>query len=438
MLTSRMLGSNLALAPQSARKMRMPRHPFYIKHAPFEIQPFFIAPVLPGETMKNLRFQARVLTSPIKSKLIGWWCEHYFFYCKHRDLADSDTFQTLMLDSTADLTGAADYRTSAANAFTGWTGTGTGMDWLQACIKAIIPAYFRDQGGAWNECTIDGNPASYVYPPGTDTWLQSAVLDTGMAAVDVTIPVNATPDPDVVNVSDVLSSIRQYEMLRAQGLVEMTYEDYLRSYGVRVERPVENTPELVRYSRVWAYPSATVAPSTTTAGDAEVSSAVSWSIAERADKDRFFREPGFLVGLTVVRPKVYLSTIKRPAVSLMDDLYSWLPAMLAMDSEASFKMVTDAATDILGGGASGNWWIDLKDLFLHGDQFTNQTDLSSANGMALPDASLGTKAPVQASVDAMFVSADATGGVLQDGIVNMAILGQQVDTSPRGSAMRVR
>lgn len=422
-------GSNLALAPQVRRKLRTPQHPFYIRHAPYQIQPFFVAPVLPGETMKNLAFQARVLTQPLKSKLIGWWIEHYFFYVRHRDLEGSDTFTALMLDASADLTAHADYKSATAEAWTGWLSAGTGMDWVKACMRVIIKHYFRDDGEAYDAATIDSIPAAYVMQ---ENWLQSAVLDTGMTAIDVTIP--EQPADAGVLASDVMRALRQYEMLRAQGLVDMTYDDYLRSFGVRLQASEQFVPELVRYLREWSYPSSTVQPSSTVAGDSDVTSAVMWSVSERADKARFFREPGFLCGVTCCRPKVYLSTQERPAVSLLDDAYSWLPAMLANSSEASWKKITDAATDILGGTATGNWWVDVKDLFLHGDQFTNVADLSTANGMALPNVSVGVKHPVQASVDAMFVSGDATAGVWQDGIVRASIEGHQSETSPRGGA----
>lgn len=425
-----MITTNL-MAPRVSRKLRNPAHSFTIKHAPFEIQPFFIAPVLPGETMKNLSLQSRAISNPLKSQLTGWWLEYYFFYVKHRDLNDPTVFTELMLDASATLTAHEDYKVATAEAFTGWLSAGTGMDWVKACLRPVIETYFRDQGEAWNAATIDSNPAAYV---NMETWLQSAELATAMDAVDVTIPIDATPAPDVAYASDVLRALRNYELLKAQGLVDMTYEDYLRSFGVRIVPEVENKPELIRYIREWTYPTSAVQPNSAVAGAADVSASAVWSIAERADKDRFFREPGFIFGVTCARPKVYSSVQKRPAVSLLDDAYSWLPAMLAGQTDASWKEITDAATDILGGNATGNWWVDVKDLFLHGDQFTNQTDLSALNGMALPSTAMGVKHPVQASVDAMFISADATGGIRQDGIVRLSILGQQSETSPRGSS----
>lgn len=426
---------SLQAAPQMQRRLRTPQHTFHIRHAPYEIQPFFIAPVLPGETLKNLSFQSRVLTKPLKASIIGWWCEHYFFYVKHRDMTDSTYLQALMLDDTATLASASLYKSAATEAFTGWVAAGTGYDFVKACLIPVIESFFRDEGQAWNGVTIDGNPAAYI---NQESVFQNAMLQTAFDAGDVTIPVDATPAPDVVYASDVLRSIQLYEKLRLTGaLQEMTYEDFLRSYGVRTEQAVVNRPELIRFSREWSYPASHVIPNTATAGASDVTSAVSWSIAERADKDRFFREPGFILGVSVVRPKVYLSAQKRPAVSLLDTAVSWLPAATMNDPMMSWKEITDSANDIIGGTGSANWTLDTKDLFLHGDQFSNVALASATdvNAMALPSTSLGTKAPVQASVDALFVSGDATAGVWQDGIVRCNIASHLVETSPRGSIL---
>lgn len=423
--------SSLSLAPQSRRKLRHPQHIFNVKCAPYVIQPFMIAPVLPGETMKNLSLQARVLTNPLASKLIGWWAEFYFFYVKHRDLHSSDTFVNLMIDTTATLAAHEDYKTATAEAWSGWLSSGTGMDWVKACARVCIETYFRDGDEAYNACTIDSMPAAYVMQ---DNGWNSVILNSGLTTYDVTIPEQAA-DAGVL-ASDVLKGLRQFELLRATGLVDMTYEDYLRTFGVKVTpQEQQQIPELIRYIREWTYPTASVQASSVTAGAADVTSACSWSIQERADKDRYFREPGFVFGMFCCRPKVYFSNQKRPLVSLMNDAYSWLPALLATDSRSSWKKVTDAVTDELGGNATGDWWIDIKDLLLYGDQFTTLTSLTTSNGMALPSTTVGSKYPVQTSVDAMFVGGDATDMVQAEGIARLAILGHQAETSPHGATL---
>ena len=68
------------------RVQRAPAHPFSLKTRPFQIQPFLISPVLPGETLTNLVHQSRTVTKPIKDPLLGWWTEHYYFYVRLRDI----------------------------------------------------------------------------------------------------------------------------------------------------------------------------------------------------------------------------------------------------------------------------------------------------------------------------------------------------------------
>lgn len=433
-----MAGLAAGVLPQNQRRLRHPQHPFHVRHAPYEIQPFLIAPVLPGESLAGLSFQARVLTKALKAQLVGGWIEYYFFYVKHRDLNSSSTFTDMMLNADHDITGHEDYQSGTRDLFYYWaskaTTTMTGMNWLKACTRKVIETWFRDEGEAWNAVTIDGNPAAYINQNG---WFHSAMLLSEDEAVDVDVDVNATPEPDTVSTRDIYNALAQYEWLRQNNLTNATYEDFLRSYGVRIQVEDEFKPELIRYVRQWNYPTSAVIPDSVTAGEADVTASLAWSIAERADKRRFFREPGFVVGYSVMRPKVYMANQNGYAASLLDNHLMWLPAVLRDDASHSWKTVADAATDMINGNASANWMVDVRDLYLYGDQYTNQ-DLSAATDMskmALPDTSVGTKAPVQASVDALFVDGDATGGVKQDGIVQLHIAGAVEDLSPRGSAM---
>ena len=66
--------------PQSGRVPRRPTHTWQVRHRPYVLQPFCIHPVLPGETLKEMFFQARVVTDPIKNPIIGWWLDHWWFY----------------------------------------------------------------------------------------------------------------------------------------------------------------------------------------------------------------------------------------------------------------------------------------------------------------------------------------------------------------------
>jgi hypothetical protein len=420
--------ARLAELPAVNRRLRNPVHTFQLRHRPFQIQPFMLAPVLPGETMHNLSLQSRCVTKPIKSSTIGWWLEHYLFYVKHRDMTDSAILQALVLDRAATITGATNYRSAVAAETSGpmqmGFHSGTGMDWVQACLQPVVRDYFRDEGDAWNNHLLDNVPMAQISGNGV---FDSALLDSSLTSLtDLSVDLNADA---TIKVSEVERALEFYQLLQEGGLVNMGYEDFLRSYGVRSPEVTKNSPELIRYIRNWTYPSSHIDP---TNGNA--TSAASWSIAERADKKRFFPEPGFVFGLTCARPKVYFSKQKQPAATLMDDMLTWLPAVLQGRPMASFKKITDGANDILAGNASADFWVDVKDLLMYGDQFVNFTLAATDAGMvALPGTDLSHRYADSASIDAMFVSASAVDGVLQDGVARLSILGSQADTSPRGS-----
>lgn len=171
----------------------------------------------------------------------------------------------------------------------------------------------------------------------------------------------------------------------------------------------------------WSYPSNTVDPAT-----GAPSSAVSWAVAGRIDKDRFFREPGFIFGLSVVRPKVYLGSQKGSAAGLMDTAFRWLPAIMRDEVYTSLVDIAAGAGPV-PSGAVGHW-VDIRDLLLYGDQFVNFSTTDAAGSLvALPlSADLKWRYPTEAMIDGLFV-ADPKELVRQDGVIQLNILGTQRD-----------
>ena len=124
------------------REMRRPKHTHYVEHRPWQIQPFMIAPVLPGETMKHINFQCRVVTDPLAvgpGNLVPWWAEHWFFYVKLRDLDIRDDIEGMMLKGESIVA-----HNTAAEAAT--FHNGAGINWTKMCLKRIVEEYFRDEG----------------------------------------------------------------------------------------------------------------------------------------------------------------------------------------------------------------------------------------------------------------------------------------------------
>lgn len=418
-------------APQSKRVSRRPSHPFYLKTRPFQIQPFFIAPVLPHETLQSLVFQSRCVTDPIKNSYMGWHNEYYFFYVKFSDLHERDLLVDMCLDPDADMS-SLDGATNAQ--LYHHNGTQTSINWVEMCLQRVVETYFRNEGEAWDDFVIDGLPtAQHNYNSYIDSLAKASDVVTG---VDYDLASTTAGQGDgtaAVKTSEIVKYMELYEFNRNAGLIDMTYEDFLRTYGVELPKTEEHhTPELIRYVRDWTYPTNTVDPS-----NGVPSAACSWSIAERADKKRYFKEPGFLFGVNVIRPKCYHHKMDGSLTAFMNDAKSWLPAVMANDPWTSIKQFVsgDGPLPIL----DHDYVIDIKDLFLYGEQFVNfafdNTSSDLINFVHLPYTNgSNPRTPAnETDVEQFFVDDAGTKTfIYQDGVVNLNIKGMQQDTSPRG------
>jgi len=408
------------VAPRAGRVTRSPEHTFQVRQKPWVIQPIMIAPVLPGETFKNLLLQARVVSEPVKNPLVGWWVEYYFYYVPLRALEGKEVFEAMMLDAELNTSSLHTAAKAATYHF------GSAPDYVQMCLDAIVAKDFRSESDDADHL-IDG---MHIAAVNVDNYLDSSINDADFVA-PIDVDVDGPDANTTIQASEVDRAIRTWNILRAQQLTDQTFEDYLATFGVRPQ--VENylEPELIRYIRNWTYPTNTVDPAT-----GVPSSAISWSVQERADKDRFCREPGFIFGVTVTRPKIYMSNLKGAAVGAMQSVMEWLPAIMRDDPYTSLKKFA-AGTGPLGANTDA-YWIDMKDLFLYGDQFVNFSLAATDAGMvALPTAGLQKRYVSDAMIDGLFVGADPTCLVKQDGICKLSILGALRDTTPPISAFGV-
>ena len=425
------MASVVTMADALAKKrvQRRPQHTFQLRSRPWQIQPFMIAPVLPNETLQNLLLQARCVTDPIKNPLVGWWSEYYFFYVKHRDLNQRDLLTQMVLDPDTDLSSLD----AAANPLD-YHNDGTArpaINWPKLCLERVTETYFRSESEAWTDGALDGLPAGKI---NRDDWLDSVVNDADVVVPDDVDLTSITPGEGdgtaAVKASEIDAVMRNYEFLRSNKLIDMTYEDFLATYGTRLPKQRHNIPELIRYVKDWSYPSNTVSPT-----DGSVASAVSWTTQERADKARYLAEPGFIFGVHVARPKVYLKGMTSNGVMMMRDAYSWLPAVLSNDPWSSMRKQT--AGDAPLASNTDDYWVDIKDLLLYGDQFCNfAMSALDASIIDLPTSALLKKYASLTDAKNLFVDdTDASGltKVRQDGVCSLTISGKQTDTSPVGT-----
>lgn len=311
------------------------------------------------------------------------------------------------------------------NASTAFYHLGGSINWAQLCLDRIVATYFRDEDETITR-EVDGLP---LQRHGVTNWTQSVIHDGATADAGELFPGENPQLPDNL-ASEFQLHYDQWMAMRSMKLTEATFEDWLKTFGIRVPKSEDRSrrPELLRYFREWTYPSNTIDPT-----DGSPFSAVSWAVAERADKNRFFQHPGFLVGISCHRPKVYMGNLKGGGFFMLDQPLSWMPGFM---SDAPYTSLRHYAADT--GPLAGqhetdtDYWVDMRDLFIHGDQFLNfisDANSSLITGPAEETAgNWNTMYPVVADLDALFVSSGAN-KIKIDGRVDFTIKGTQRDTS---------
>lgn len=396
------MSAALAQAKQP-RKMRSPNHRFYVDSKPWEITPVCIAPVLPGETLKNLMVQSRVVTAPILSTVVGWWCEYFFFYVKHRQMPAAANHVAMALDANSVLAPSA---ANAAHYYGGF-----GYDWVGQCLETVVNEWFREAGETYATGVTAGRGGRPLAKIAIDG-IHESLSDTTTLSDGGALGANQEAQE---------RNMEMYEYMRAVGLTRMTYEEWLATYGVNIAKTQErDRPELLRYVKEWTYPSNTVEGST-----GVPTAAASWGIAERADKDRYFDEPGFIFGVQVLRPKIYLGNQTGFGASALDRVFRWLPALMRDDPSTSLAEFTTSQGPFgkSTAGFTNGYWLDVRDLFIYGDQFLD--GISQSNSIALPTIAQVHRYATEAMGDALFPGATKTARA--DGVVSLKILGTQSD-----------
>lgn len=393
------------------RKTRSPKHPFRLEHKPWQLQPFMCAPVLPGETMTNLLFQSRAVSSPILDPICGWWLEYYFFYVKLTDLDARDDLTEMIIDPEN-----LDVSALKLSAVEQWSYTAEGgIPWSKLCLKRVVEEFFRNEGETWNTAAIDSVPLVATMDDRSN-WAQSLVMTDDLDAIDVDLTVGVD---DVIAMSEVEDAMRQYELLKMHGLTKMSWSDYLEAQGVRTAAAVEpHRPELLRHVREWTYPTNTIDPA-----DGTPRSAVSWAVAERGDKFRAFSEPGFILGVTCARPKIYLRQQVGSAAGFMASSAMWMPIANADDPWSSLqKHVVASGSGPVPTIADANGYVwDMRDLLMYGEQFVNFDPAAKAASslVDLPTTTGGQDYVDADDITSLFVGSSQI--IKQDGVVHLSI-----------------
>lgn len=405
-------------AARQGRVTRRPVHTWNTKAMPWAIQPVMIAPVIPGETMRSAIIQARAVTDPVKNRLMGWWHEYYLYYVPFPAMPNAEKWMDMVINPEFNAQTAG--VTSNVAAPKHYFGGRNSIDWVKECLAAVVEKDFRNEGENWSDFMIDNLPVASV---NRSDWMDSVMAASEFEVLDVDVDPGSD---DILQASEIERAMQQYELLKLNGLVDMTYEQFLQSYGIRgraVEELKDPEPELLRYIRDWTY------PSNTADAEGNVASVCTWTIAERASKDRFFTHPGFIFMVSVSRPKVFISPSKQVsnASTMLDSLRDWLPAILTNDPYSSIKGFPDGSGPLAAAvtdGSSGTqgYYADIRDLLLYGDQFIVGTTPYTVN---LPTNTLQRRYAALADVAPLFTGEANT--IEQDGICTLIVAGRQQD-----------
>lgn len=399
------------------RKRRSPNFPVAGTLKPYGLYPIMAHPVLPGETLNSFRLKWRVLSKPIQHPLAGAWLESWLVYVKFTDL-DRD-LGNMFIDDTYSTAGY----TAAADSERYFTKTGQ-IDWIKLATERVHDSWFMDDSETAR--SIDGVRKTKL---SSLSWYQNAIFKP------------ADDAPNTTDMFDASQELNAFMMMQQMSMSELTYEKYLEQYGVTQIDRAEGRPEILRYARSWTTPVNTVEPST-----GAPSSAWAWSDDMKADKDKRFSEPGILLCLAAVRPKMYQKHLQYSMLGELWGFSDWFPAYTLTDPTAGIKEIStadamfhaDHRTDV-GDKAL---LIDQRDLLNHGEQFVNEWgqtpyNLPLTSGMLAQDTSdnadLRGEYATDSDIDALFTSATATDKFCYyEGIAQAVISGHIQDYTPGG------
>lgn len=399
---------------------RRPNFPIAGSMKPFGLYPIMCHPVLPGETLKSGKTKWTVVSQPLVNPLSGAWLETWLFYVKLTDL-DRDLGQMFISDtySTSGWTAAAGY-----DHFFSKTGQ---IDWIRKCTDRVRDAFFINEGETVRSMSSPDNEIPMV-KMNMRSWYQNLMFEPTEVALDTT------------GERDHTEQMSAYQMLTQMQMTELTYESYLEQYGVSSRNIGIGEPEILRYSRSWTKPVNTIDPT-----DGTPSSAWIWNDEMKIEKDKRFLEPGFIIQMATIRPKMFQ---KKQVASLVGTLWGfsdWYPAYNLTDPTQGIKRISslDTVFDTGWNAAEGDESLlyDHRDLLSHGEQFVNDwTDnpyphpaSTRQSGIIAADP-IDTRGeyPFVADIDALFVNAGAVESGVRcayEGITGLTIAGHVQDTT---------
>ncbi len=329
---------------------RRPNFPISGTMKPFGLYPIMAHPVLPGETLKSATTKWTVLSQPIVNPMVGDWLESWMFYVKITDM-DPDLSAMFISDGVS-----TSGHTMGGDSDVWFAKTGQ-IAWMKKMNATVYKAFMINEGES--EVTFtDGNTLVKQMKMNIQSWYQNMMFEPAEVALDTSGPRDAT------------GQMRAWEMVQQMQMTELTYEKYLQQYGVRADRVADNAPEILRYSRSWTKPTSHVDPATGTPSSAWI-----WNDEMKVEKDKRFDEPGFIVMMACIRPKMYQKKMRYSLIGELWGFSDFFPAYTLADPSAGIKNITTVnpvfEPDWNLSEGSDDLIYDHRDLLAHGEQFIN-------------------------------------------------------------------
>lgn len=396
------------------RKTRTPSFPIQGGFQPMGMYPNFFTPVLPGETLERHTLKNTIVSAPVKSPLSGAWAETWLFYVKITDI-DPDLGEMFI----GSLTDSTDFQ-AAADRPRYFTKQGQ-IDWAYLASKAVHDAFFVNEG----ETTV-------MHPDGVPMIkrINTDAFESMLHVVEA--PGSAPVGPfEGEEISDQLYAFMR---MRQMGMGITSYEDYLKTYGLKGKAAVvkRGEPELLSYRRYWTLPSNVISPE-----DGSPVGAWYWRLDEKNEKSKRFSEPGFIIGYQAVRPKLLDANITTSVSASLWGFQDWLPSYTLNDPAAGLKTLDPMTQEWVTRPASATKEVifDHRDLHAHGEQMRNGGGRFTAPTSSYRNWADDATAPelrgeyvTPADLTALWASETVT-GLDYDGIVSLVIKGHVVDNT---------
>lgn len=405
---------------------RRPETHFDLRFKPYQIQPFCLFPVLPGETMTNCTIQLQGWTDPLKAvcKNQIWHAEAYLYYVKMRDLPGwddaSDDIGKDLIDMFESNESLSSHQVAAGNA---WSGCAAyGVDFAARALERVVDAFWRDEGHPWNgPAAIDGVPIASVLGNRRDVTDHLTVASQyGDRRANLDWDASGT-----ITVDDIELAYREWVGQKDGPELDMDYEDWVRAAGGKAvtkndEREELHLPEELTGVREFSYPTNTVEPTT---GTPSVAVGFRWRKGTR--KMFRFEEWGWVLGVVCWRPKLLHGQQQGLFATMMQQRDNWFPPNMDPRSWSPHMNLTETQGPLAGNvtAAQVSYWVNLRDLMRHGEQFTNYTVVPGDGTTArTPDGTAAYGYWYPSAADAMGPFADtAAGRIRVSGVVQLGI-----------------